>query len=134
MPTVLYAEDDREHRDLMRIILRDQDFTLLEAQNGQEAIEKTAHQQPDLIVLDLLMPKIDGFGVLEAVKSNSHTHYIPVVILTAWPTKANRDRARQAGAIDFISKPYDPLELLETLKRHLDAQVSQLHSSSPANL
>jgi two-component system chemotaxis response regulator CheY len=127
MPTVLYVEDDQEQRSMMRVILRDQNLTLLEAVNGQEALEKIERQRPDLILLDLFMPKVDGIGVLEAVKSNSDTYHIPIIVVSAWPTGDNRDRARKAGATDFITKPYDPFELVKIVKKYLTSPTKPLY-------
>jgi len=124
MPTVLYADDEQEHRLMMQVILKNQNITLVEASNGEEAIEKIKRHRPDLILLDLFMPRVDGFGVLEAVKSDVATQDIPVIVLSAWPTGDNRERARNVGAVDFISKPYDPVELLEQVKIHLPAPAN----------
>jgi CheY-like chemotaxis protein len=119
MPTVLYAEDDVKHLELMRVILKDTDITLVEATDGQEALQKIQHQHPDLILLDLFMPKLDGHGVMEALKSDPKTKHIPIIVLSAWSTGDNRKRARIAGAKDFIAKPYDPAEVVQVVTSHL---------------
>jgi CheY-like chemotaxis protein len=123
MPTVLYAEDDIEHRAMMRVILKNADITLVEASNGQEALQQVQHQCPDLILLDLFMPKLDGHGVMEALKSDPDTRHIPIIVLSAWSTGDNRTRAKQAGALEFIAKPYDPLELMRLVKDHLAGKI-----------
>ena len=119
MPTVLYAEDDVKHLELMRVILKDTDITLVEAMDGLEALQKIHHQNPDLILLDLFMPKLDGHGVMEALRSDPKTKHIPIIVLSAWSTGDNRKRARNAGAKDFIAKPYDPTELVQVVTNHL---------------
>jgi CheY-like chemotaxis protein len=119
MPTVLYAEDDFEHRAMMRVILKSTDITLVEASNGQEALQKIRHQCPDLILLDLFMPKLDGHGVMQALKSDPQTKNIPIIVLSAWSTGDNRRRAKKAGALDFIAKPYDPIKLVKIVKDRL---------------
>jgi CheY-like chemotaxis protein len=119
MPTILYAEDDIEHRDMMRVIMKNTNFTLVEASNGQEALQKIHHQHPDLILLDLFMPKLDGHGVMEALKSDPDTRHIPIIVLSAWSTGDNRKRAKNSGAIDFIAKPYDPIELVNAVQNYL---------------
>jgi CheY-like chemotaxis protein len=123
MPTILYAEDDIEHRAMMRVILKNADITLVEASNGQEALQQVQHQCPDLILLDLFMPKLDGHGVMEALKSDPETRHIPIIVLSAWSTGDNRTRAKQAGALEFIAKPYDPLELMRLVKDHLAGKI-----------
>jgi len=124
MPTILYADDEQEHRAMMKVILKNQGFALLEASNGEEAIAEIRRQRPDLVLLDLFMPKVDGFGVLEAVKADPTTQHIPVIILSAWSTGDNRQRARNSGAADFLAKPYDPLQLMKVVKEHLSISLS----------
>ena len=123
MPTILYAEDDAEHRAMMQVILKNTDITLIEASNGQEALQQVQKQSPDLILLDLFMPKLDGHGVMEALKSDPDTRHIPIIVLSAWSTGDNRNRATNAGALDFIAKPYDPIELVRIVKSHLPSQA-----------
>lgn len=130
MPTILYADDEQEHRMMMQVILKNEGFALLEAANGEEAIEEAMRHRPDLVLLDLFMPKVDGFGVLEAIKADPTTQHIPVIILSAWHTGDNRQRARNSGAADFLAKPYDPLDLMKVVKKHLSISLSQ---SQPRN-
>jgi len=123
MPIVLYAEDDVEHREMMRVIMQGTGITLVEATNGVEALEKAKDQPPDLILLDLFMPKLDGHGVMEALKSDPKTENIPIIVLSAWSTGENRKRARGAGARSFIAKPYDPAELMQLVNSHLSGKL-----------
>ena len=125
MLTILYADDEQEHRLMMQVILKNQKIELLEAANGEEAIQTIKHQQPNLVLLDLFMPRIDGFGVLQAAKSDPNTRHIPIIILSAWPTGDNRERAKNFGAADFIAKPYDPIRLVKLVKEYLDLQSKQ---------
>jgi CheY-like chemotaxis protein len=120
MPKVLYAEDDSDHRIMMRAVFKGSDITLIEAVNGEDALEKVNECHPDLILLDLFMPKIDGFGVLSRLKSNQLTRHIPVIILSAWPTGDNRQRFLESGAKNFIAKPYDPIQFAQYIKQELD--------------
>ncbi|MBN1220276.1 MAG: response regulator [Anaerolineae bacterium] len=126
MPTILYAEDDFEHREMMRVILKNTGITLVEACDGQEALQKIEHQHPDLVLLDLFMPKLDGHSVMEALKSDPDTRHIPIIVLSAWSTGDNRNRAKNAGAKDFIAKPFDPIELVKIVKNHLTNNTGQL--------
>jgi CheY-like chemotaxis protein len=123
MTTILYAEDDEDQRSMMRLVLKDQDILLLEAVDGLEALAKIERQRPDLILLDLFMPKLDGLGLMEALKSNPDIKQIPVIVLSAWPTGDNRERARNAGAVDFITKPFEPTQLKKALKKYLPTQA-----------
>lgn len=119
MPTVLYAEDDPEHRMMMRDIIKDTNIILVEAVNGQEALQKIEAQPPDLILLDLFMPELDGFGVMKAVKANPQTKHIPIIVVSAWPTGDNQARSQRTGASDFIAKPYDPVKLVRLINKYL---------------
>jgi sigma-B regulation protein RsbU (phosphoserine phosphatase) len=131
MPTILYADDEQEHRMMMQVIMKNQGFELLEASNGHQAIEKIKKFLPDLVLLDLFMPMIDGFGVLKAISEDPLTQKIPVIILSAWPTGDNRERAKSFGAVDFIAKPYDPLQLVEVVQEHMPKQNIGGLASSP---
>ncbi len=122
MPTVLYAEDDVEHRTMVRVALGNTDIDLIEATDGEDAVQKIQREQPDLILLDLFMPKLDGYKVMKAVKGNPATKEIPIIVLSAWPTGDNRKRAKQAGAIEFVIKPYDPIQLVELIKEYVMAR------------
>lgn len=127
MPVILYAEDDPEQLFMMRMYLKKRNFTLVEATEGREAINKIKRLQPDLILLDLLIPRIDGFGVLRTIRSNPQTAHIPVIVLSAWPATKNRQRAEEAGATDFVAKPYAPAYLALLIEKHLAvAEASKL--------
>ncbi len=119
MPTVLYAEDDKEHRFMMQLYLKNTDITLIEASNGQEALQKIQEHRPDLILLDLFMPGVDGYTVLDSVKANPQTKDIPVIILSAWPKKKLRRSPDEAGVVDYILKPYDPFSLVQLIQKRL---------------
>jgi CheY-like chemotaxis protein len=116
MPTILYAEDDSDHRAMMRLALQHTNFSLIEAVDGEDALIKIFSLKPDIILLDLFMPNLDGFGVMDAVKSNPAAKRIPIVALSAWPTGDNRQRILQAGATEFVPKPYDPFKLIQILQ------------------
>lgn len=122
MATVLYAEDDKEHRIMLRFYLKNTGIELIEANDGREALEKIQEQRPDLILLDLFMPKLDGYGVIESLKANPETQDIPIIVISAWPTPKNRKRAEESGVVDFVVKPYDPFRLVEMVKKRLAVQ------------
>ena len=122
MPTVLYAEDDPEHRTMVRMALKHTNIVLIEAADGQEALYKIEAQLPDLILLDLFMPRLDGFSVMEAAKANPRIKHIPIIVLSAWPTGDNRKRTRKAGAIEFVAKPYEPIQLVALIREVLALQ------------
>ena len=119
MFTILYAEDDPENREMMHTILVDKYINLLDATDGYHALKMIKKHKPDLLLLDLFMPKIDGFGLMKAVKADPTIAYLPIIVLSAWPTGDNRRRAEENGAIDFIAKPYDPNYLVRIIHKHL---------------
>ncbi len=123
MPTVLHIEDDLEHRMTMRAMLKKTKFTLVEATNGQEALQKIWQQHFDLILLDLFLPYVDGFSVMEAIKSNPRISHLPIIVLSAWPTGDNRARAKKAGASYFVSKPYNLNKLVRLINKILTTSV-----------
>jgi len=119
MPTIFYAEDDLDQQLMMRILLEKHDYTFLSADNGVEAVKEIKSFIPDLILLDLFMPYLDGLGVLKAIKADPLTAHIPVLILSAWPTGDNRKRAEEAGAAGFVPKPFVPAQFVEIIAWHL---------------
>ena len=126
MPTILHIEDDLEHRVMMRAMLKKTKITLVEAADGQEALRKIWGQPLDLILLDLFLPHVDGFSVMEAIKSNPETSHVPIIILSAWPTGDNRARAKKAGASYFVAKPYNHNKLVRLINKVLTAKSTRL--------
>lgn len=123
MPVLLYADDELEHRLMMKLVLRALNVTLIEADNGQEALEKIQEQRPDLILLNLFMPILDGFKVMAALKADPETRHIPIIVLSARPVGDNRHRALKAGASAFVAKPYDPFKLVQLVNKHLTGPI-----------
>ncbi len=116
MPTVLYAEDDVAHRELMRITLNHTDITLVEATDGQEALQKIKHQHPDLILLDLFMPKLDGYQVCQRIREMADT---PIIMLTAKGREEDIIKGLDVGADDYLTKPFRVGELLARVRATL---------------
>jgi CheY-like chemotaxis protein len=114
--TILIAEDYDDNRELLRLLLAAANYDVREARNGQECLDLACENPPDLIMVDLSMPELDGWEVFKALKENSLTAHIPCVAVTA---HNDRDRARalQSGFSDFVGKPFKTEELLLTVKR-----------------
>jgi CheY-like chemotaxis protein len=104
LPSVLIVDDDKELVDLLRIHLLGGGFWAICAYNGREAIEKVRGQIPDLIILDILRPEMDGFEVIEALKGNPLTRHIPVIILTAKDLTEKEREALQLGTTSYLTK------------------------------
>lgn len=115
-PTILIAEDYDDNRELLRLVLANANYDVREARNGQECLDLACESPPDLIMVDLSMPGLDGWEVFKALKANSLTAHIPCVAFTAH-TDRDRVRALQSGFSDFVGKPFRTEELLMTVRR-----------------
>lgn len=119
MTTILYVEDDPEHCLLVGKILSSRGFTVEMARDGLEGVTKAQELTPDMILLDLYLPRLDGFGVIKQLKEDPLTSDIPVVVISAWPTGDNRQRVQDAGALGFVAKPFKVDELLNLIRDSL---------------
>ena len=119
MSRVLYVEDDVEHCLMLSSLLTSYGFTVETASNGLEGLEKAHEWGPDVILLDLLLPYMDGFGVMNNLKEDPATEDIPILVISAWPTADNRKRVREAGAQGFIIKPFQIEELANAIRESL---------------
>ena len=130
--TILIVDDEPTNVDMLTQELDEEGYNLLTASDGEEALIKVHEHQPDLILLDVMMPKVDGFTVCRILKGSGKTILIPVILLTALQAHEDRVRGIEAGADDFISKPFDRDELLAKIrallrqKRHRDEQEKGL--------
>lgn len=124
---ILVVDDEPQNIRLLQIRLQAAGYTVLTATNGQEALELVQGDAPDLILLDVMMPKLNGFEVCQRIRGEASTQFIPVVMVTALSDKEDRIRAIEVGADDFISKPFDSHEVLARvrslvrIKRYRDA-------------
>jgi two-component system phosphate regulon response regulator PhoB len=109
---VLLADDDEALRRLIGTTLGTEHFVLLHAQDGEEALEIARQEHPELVLLDVNMPKLDGFEVCRQLKTAPETSGIKVVILSARGADTDRARGREAGADDYFIKPFSPIQLL----------------------
>jgi len=107
---VLIADDEESIRRLVSSIL-DKDYLVLKAADGQEALDTARRHKPNLILMDIMMPRMDGYSACAALKKDPQTAHIPVVMLTGVGHQLNRVLAMQMGADDYITKPFDVTEL-----------------------
>ena len=108
--TILVVDDDIVSRELMRSLLATE-FNLLFAENGEQALALADRTPPDLVLLDVVMPGLDGFAVCERLRQNPALRQVPIVLLTALEGRESRLRGLSAGADEFLNKPVDPTEL-----------------------
>ena len=118
-PTVLVADDSEAIRIVLRMQLKILGYNVLEAGNGAEAVETGRRERPDLILMDVSMPLLDGLEATRLLGAAAETCDIPVVALSAFSCDEFRERAVEAGCIDFASKPIDMKELGEIIARNL---------------
>ena len=114
--TLLVADDEAMARNLLRRILEPAGYTVIEAASGQAAIDLTDAMRPDLLILDITMPDIDGVTICHKIKSDPATHLTPVIHITGMTTRDQRLRALAAGSDEFVGKPFDVEELLTRVR------------------
>ena len=119
MKKVLIVEDVDLNRDLVVQLLEDQ-YQVIEAVNGQEGLEVAERERPDLILMDLSLPVMDGWEATRKLKAHGELRSIPVIALTAHAMVGDEEKARAAGCDDYLVKPLDEGELLAKLTRHLE--------------
>jgi DNA-binding response OmpR family regulator len=115
-PKILVADDIKQNVKLLRVILVSAEYDVVEAYDGEEALSKAGTEKPDLILLDIMMPKMTGYEVCQKLRMNDATKDIPVVMITALHEKEDKIKGIEAGANDFISKPFVKAELLARVK------------------
>jgi DNA-binding response OmpR family regulator len=112
---LLLADDDASFRQLIVMTLGDADFDLLQAVDGEEALQVARDQRPALVLLDVNMPRMDGFEVCRHLKSDPTTSSMKIVMLTGRGADVDRRRARELGADGYFSKPFSPVQLLNQI-------------------
>ena len=117
---IVVADDELYIRLLVKDIL-EADYDVLEASNGEEAVIITRTQQPDLVLMDILMPKLDGYTACYAIKTNELTKEIPVVMLTGVGHELNKQLSQEMGAAGYITKPFNPEDLLDKVRQYTSA-------------
>jgi CheY-like chemotaxis protein len=110
-PLVLLVDDEQAIRTICRVNLEGDGLAVLEAKSGAEALEEVRRQHPSLVLLDVMMPGVDGWSVATQLAADPETRDIPVVFLSARAASEDRLRAQALGAVGYVVKPFDPLEL-----------------------
>ncbi len=132
--TVLVVDDEAWNRMLAEAILEDDGYRILLAEDGEEALEKIAVERPDAILLDVMMPRLDGFEVCRRLKSSRRTFFVPVMMLTALADAESKIKGLEAGADDFLCKPINRIELLTRLRSLLRIRRLRNELDSTANI
>lgn len=127
-PLILAVDDERDVTDLVAFQLTRAGCTVLTAGNGRQALASVRDRRPDLIILDLMLPDIDGFGVCEILRRQPATATIPIILLTAWATSDARNLGLELGALDYVTKPFGTRDLVERVKRLLSLRPPETFS------
>ncbi|MBV9864905.1 MAG: response regulator [Abitibacteriaceae bacterium] len=120
---ILAVDDEKHIVRLVQINLEREGYEVVTASNGREALEKVAAEKPDLLVMDVMMPEMDGFEALKKLKEDAATADIPVIMLTAKAQDADVFRGWQSGADLYLTKPFNPQELITFVKRIFQGQA-----------
>lgn len=116
---ILIADDDPVILRLIQVNLELEGYEVLTANNGQEAVDVASAEHPDLVILDIMMPRLDGYQACEQLKSADSTKEIPVIFLSAKAQQGDIEKGRSFGVAAYLTKPFDPTELLEVVEQHL---------------
>jgi len=116
---ILVVEDSSTTRKVISICLGQQGFEIIEAGDGLEALSQINEVKPDLILLDIILPKMDGYKILSIIKENPDFRDIPVVMLTSKDGILNKVKSKVAGSTAYLTKPFDPKQLLSTVEKYI---------------
>ncbi len=116
---ILVVDDEINITQILQFSIGAEGYEVITAQNGEEAIDKAKREQPDLIILDIMMPRIDGYEACRILKANPMTKNIPVVLLTAKGRDIDKRLGQEVGAIDYIVKPFSPNKLINRIQKLL---------------
>jgi two-component system cell cycle response regulator DivK len=116
---ILVVEDEEDNRCILRDLLTGADCEMIEAENGEEALAAVARQRPDLILMDIQLPILDGYEATRRIKADPILKDVPIIALTSYALNGDEDKARAAGCDDFVPKPYSPRQLLAKIRGFL---------------
>lgn len=117
--TILYIEDNEYNRKIVRQLLARTSYRLVEANDGESGVAMAQQEIPELILMDVQLPKMSGLDATRALKSDPRTSHIPIIIITSFALSGDREKAAIAGADNYLAKPYSPRELLALVRQYL---------------
>jgi len=126
--TVLVVDDDPVILKLLEVNFEMEGFTVLVARDGQEGIDVARGERPDVVVSDIMMPKLSGLELVSELKGDAGTSDIPIILLSAKAQNADVRSGLEAGADDYVTKPFEPLDLVDRVNRLLEARASKRSS------
>ena len=116
---ILVVEDQEDNRQILRDLLGNAGYELTEAENGEEAIAAVAKRRPDLILMDIQLPVLDGYEATRRIRTNPDLKSVPIIAVTSYALAGDEDKALAAGCDGYVSKPYSPRDLLAKVRTYL---------------
>jgi two-component system cell cycle response regulator DivK len=115
--TVLYVEDNEFNRKIVRQLLARTSYRLMEAVDGESGVAMAAEHTPDLVLMDVQLPKLSGLDATRAIRSDPRTAHVPIIVVTSFALSGDESKAMAAGASAYLAKPYSPRELMDLIRR-----------------
>ena len=125
VPTLLVVDDNPKNLQIVALILREVNFKIIIATDGKSAVDLVQRAKPDLVLMDVMMPGMDGFEACKIIKSDPANDNIPVIFLTALSEKVNTVKGLEAGGVDYMVKPFDKEELVTRIRTHLELKYTR---------
>jgi two-component system cell cycle response regulator DivK len=116
---ILVVEDQEDNRQILRDLLSNAGYEMMEAEDGEQALASVAQRRPDLILMDIQLPVIDGYEATRRIKANPALKAIPIIVVTSYALSGDEDKARAAGCDAYVAKPYSPRALLAMIRECL---------------
>ena len=121
---ILIVEDQEDNRTILRDVLSTVGYELIEALNGEDGVKLAQSERPDLILMDIQLPEMDGYEATQQIKSIAELKTIPIIAVTSYALSGDEAKARAAGCDGYIAKPFSPRELLAKVRKYLSDEVS----------
>jgi two-component system, cell cycle response regulator DivK len=131
--TILIVEDEPKNMKLLRDLLQRFGYEIIEASDGEQGVKLAGEKIPNLILMDIMMPKMDGLEATRIIKLDIKTKHIPIIALTSFAMKGDRERTIEAGCDGYIAKPIDILEVLKAIEHYLTIQEKALSPDKLVN-
>jgi two-component system, cell cycle response regulator DivK len=119
MKTILYVEDNEYNRKIVRQLFSASSYRLIEAHDGEDGVAVAQKELPSLILMDVQLPKMSGLDATRTLKADARTKDIPVIVITSFALSGDREKAAEAGATNYLAKPYSPRELIAIVRQYL---------------
>ena len=117
--TILYVEDNEYNRKIVRQLFSRSSYRLIEATDGESGVAMAQQELPNLILMDVQLPKMSGLDATRVLKSDARTSHIPIIVITSFALSGDREKAAEAGASSYLAKPYSPRELMALVRQYL---------------